>query len=136
VSSSTLRNVFKLLFVLWAGSLWSVAVWVAPTLFYAQNDRHLAGILAARLFSIETYVGIAVAVLAVVLPGRGRFLWGYFAAATLCVNEWMLKPAMNAAQAQGAALHLSFGAWHGIAALLYLAACIAVVVLVWNEDLR
>ena len=131
-----MRKVFKLLFVLWAGSLWSVAMWGAPTLFYAQNNRQLAGILAARLFSIETYVGIATAVLAVALPGRSRFLWGYFAVALLCVNEWMLKPAMNAAHAHGAALHLSFGAWHGIAALLYLAACIAVVVLVWNEDFR
>jgi Domain of unknown function (DUF4149) len=130
------RKVFKLLFVLWAGSLWSLAIWVAPTLFYAQNDRHLAGILAARLFSIETYVGIATAVLAVALPGRSRFLWGYFAVALLCVNEWLLTPAMNAAHAHGTALHLSFGAWHGVAALLYLAACIAVVVLVWNEDFR
>lgn len=130
------RKVFKLLFVLWAGSLWSAAVWVAPTLFYAQNDRQLAGILAARLFSIETYVGIATAVLAMALPARRRFLWGYFAVALLCVNEWILKPAMNAAHAHGAALHLSFGAWHGVAALLYLAACIAVVMLVWNEDFR
>ncbi len=111
-------------------------MWVAPTLFYAQNDRHLAGILVARLFSIETYVGIATAVLAVALPARRRFLWGYFAVALLCVNEWMLKPAMNAAHAHGAALSLSFGAWHGVAALLYMAACIAVVVLVWNEDFR
>lgn len=130
------HKVFKLLFVLWAGSLWSAAMWVAPTLFYAQNDRHLAGILVARLFSIETYVGIATAVLAVALPARRRFLWGYFAVALLCVNEWMLKPAMNAAHAHGAALSLSFGAWHGVAALLYMAACIAVVVLVWNEDFR
>ncbi len=130
------RKVFKLLFVMWAGSLWSAAIWVAPTLFYAQNDRHLAGILAARLFSIETYVGIAAALLAVALPARRRFLWGYFAVALLCLNEWMLKPAMNTAHAHGAALSLSFGAWHGVAALLYMAACIAVVVLVWNEDFR
>jgi hypothetical protein len=130
------RKVFKLLFVLWAGSLWSVAIWVAPTLFYAQNDRHLAGILAARLFSIETYLGIATALFALALPGRSRFLWGYFAVALLCLNEWMLQPAMNAAHAHGTALSLSFGAWHGLAALLYLAACIAVVVLVWNEDFR
>jgi hypothetical protein len=130
------RNAFRLLFVLWAGSLWSVAIWVAPTLFYAQSDRHLAGILAARLFSIETYVGIATVALALALPGRSRFLWGYFAAALLCVNEWMLQPAMNAARAHGTALHLSFGAWHGIASLVYIAAGIAVAVLVWNEDFR
>ena len=131
-----MRSVFRLVFVLWAGSLWSVAIWVAPTLFYAQSDRHLAGVLAARLFSIETYVGIAAAVLAVALPGRGRFLWGYFAVALLSVDEWLLKPVMNTAHVHGAAFGLSFGAWHGVGALVYLAACIAVVVLIWNEDFR
>ena len=54
-----IRKVFVVLKVLWAGSLWSLAAWVAPTLFHAQPDRHLAGILAAGLFGIETYVGIA-----------------------------------------------------------------------------
>jgi len=131
-----LRSVFRLVFVLWAGSLWSAAIWVAPTLFYAQSDRHLAGVLAARLFSIETYVGIAAAVLAALLPGRGRFLWGYFAVALLSVNEWLLKPVMNTAHTRGAAFGLGFGAWHGVGALLYIAACIAVVVLIWNEDFR
>ncbi|MGO9930812.1 MAG: DUF4149 domain-containing protein [Steroidobacteraceae bacterium] len=130
------RNVFRLAVVLWAGSLWSVAIWVAPTLFHAQKDRHLAGLLAAQFFSIETYVGIGAAVLALILPGRSRFLWGYFAVALLIVNEWALKPFMNSAHAHGAALALSFGAWHGVAALCYLAACVAVVVLVWNEDFR
>ena len=54
------RNAFRVLLVLWAGSLWSL-VWVAPTLFRAQSDRHLAGVLAGRLFSVETYLGVAVA---------------------------------------------------------------------------
>jgi len=62
-----LRNAFRVLLVLWAGSLWSLAVWVAPTLFYAQSDRHLAGVLAARLFSIETYIGVGLAALALLL---------------------------------------------------------------------
>ena len=66
--------------VLWAGSLWSLAAWVAPTLFHAQSDRHLAGILAARLFSIETYVGLGAACFALLLPERGKFIWGYLAA--------------------------------------------------------
>ena len=79
-----------MLVVLWAGSLWSLAAWVAPTLFFAQPDRHLAGLLAARLFSIETYLGVAVAVLGLLLPGRGRMLRAYLAAALLAVNEWVL----------------------------------------------
>ena len=125
-----------MLFVLWAGSLWSLAAWVAPTLFYAQGDRHLAGVLASRLFSLETYAGLAVAALALILPGRTRFIWGYLAAALLAINEWVLKRFMAQAHSHGAAAGLTFGAWHGVSALLYVLACLAVLRLVWNEDFR
>jgi membrane protein YqaA with SNARE-associated domain len=129
-----IRKVFGVLKVLWAGSLWSLAAWVAPTLFHAQPDRHLAGILAARLFGIETYIGIAVALLASVLGGARKFLWGYAAAALLAVNEWILKPVMMRAHADGAVASLSFGAWHGVSAVLYLTACAAVLLLIWREQ--
>ena len=122
--------------VLWAGSLWSLAAWVAPTLFYAQGDRHVAGLLAARLFSIETYVGLAVAALALLPPRTLKFAWGYLAVALLAVNEWGLKRVMEQAHAHGAAAGLGFGAWHGVSAVLYLLACLAVLLLVWNEDFR
>jgi cyanate permease len=110
--------------------------WVTWTLFHAQGDRHLAGMLAGPLFSIETYVGAGVAVLAALLPGRTRFLWGYVAAALMGVNEWVLRPVMGAARAHGAAAGLTFGAWHGVSALLYGLACLALLRLVWNENLR
>ena len=128
------RKAFRVLFVLWAGSLWSLAAWVAPTLFYAQGDRHLAGVLAARLFTIETYVGLGVAALALLLPDRTRFVLGYLAAALLAVNEWILKPVMGLAHARGGVAGLGFGAWHGVSAVVYLAACLAVVLLVWKEQ--
>jgi len=130
---TALRKVLRVLLVLWAGSLWSLAAWVAPTLFWAQADRHLAGFLVARLFAIETYVGIAVALLASLLPGAGRFRLGYAAVALLAVNEWALQPLMMRAHADGAAAGLSFGAWHGVSALVYLMACAAVALLVWRE---
>jgi hypothetical protein len=121
--------------VLWAGSLWSL-LWVAATLFNLQSDRHLAGLMAARLFQIETYLGLGVAALAIVLPGRTRHYWAYFAAAVLAMNEWILKRVMSLAQAHGTAAGLGFGAWHGVSAVLYLIACVAVLVLVWKEDFR
>ena len=133
---SVIRCVSRLLLVLWAGSLWSVGLWVTPILFSAQPDRHLAGVLAGRIFSIETYVGIAVAVLALLLPGRTKFVWGYVAAALLAANEWALRPVMVAARANGSAAGLTFGAWHGVSAVLYVLACLAVLVLVWKQDVR
>jgi hypothetical protein len=133
---AAVRNAFRVLFVLWAGSLWALAAWVAPTLFSMQSDRHLAGLLAGRLFSIETALGLAVAAFALLLPGRRKFVAGYAAAALLAINQWGLKPLMAAAQARGAAVGLTFGAWHGISALLYLLACLAALLLVWKEDFR
>ncbi len=113
--------------VLWAGSLWSLALWVAWLIFRIEPDRHLAGALAARYFSIETYLGLAVAIAALALPGRARFLPIYAAEALLLVNEWLLKPVMAAARQQGAAYGLSFGAWHGVSALIYVLACLSVL---------
>jgi Domain of unknown function (DUF4149) len=130
------RCLFRLLLVLWAGSLWSLAAWVAPTLFHLQSDRQLAGIIAARLFSMETYVGLGVAAFALLLPARGKFKWGFVAAALLAVNEWALKPVMAMARTDGAALGLSFGAWHGVAGVLYVGACAAVAVVVLKFEFR
>jgi hypothetical protein len=131
-----LRNAFRVLVVLWAGSLWSLAAWVAPTVFHLQADRALAGVLASRLFSIETYVGLGVAALGLVLPGRTKLVWGYAAVALLLINEWVLKPILAQAHAHGTAAGLGFGAWHGVSAVLYVLACLAVLRLVWNEDFR
>jgi hypothetical protein len=131
-----MSNVFRVLLVLWAGSLWSVGLWVTPILFSAQSDRHLAGILAGRVFSIETYVGVAVAVFALLRPGRTKFVWGYVAAALLAINEWALRPVMVVARAHGSAVGLTFGGWHGVSAVIYVIACFAVLVLIWREDLR
>jgi hypothetical protein len=130
-----IANLFRLLLVLWAGSLWSLG-WVAYTLFHAQTDRHLAGLLVGKLFTAETYLGLAVGVLALLLPGRTKFIWGYLAVMLLAINEWTLRRLMDVAHARGAAWGLSFGAWHGVSAALYALACIAVVILIWRQDFR
>jgi hypothetical protein len=127
--------VFRVLLVLWAGSLWSQA-FVAWTLFHAQPDRHLAGILVGDLFKAEAYLGVAVAVLALLLPGRGRFLWGYAAAVLLALNAWALVPVMAGARTHGVSLGLSFGAWHGVSMLLYALASIALLRVIWQQDGR
>lgn len=126
------RNAYRVLLVLWAGSLWSLALWVAPTLFFAQPDRHLAGLLAARLFAVETYLGMAVAALGLALPGRAQLRGIYIAVALLAINEWIVKRFMERAHAQGTALGLSFGAWHGVAQIGYLIGCLLVLWVIWK----
>lgn len=130
-----IRNFFRVLLVLFAGSLWSLT-WVTWVLFHAQSDRHLAGVLVGPLFSIEAYLAVAVAVLGLILPGRSQFVWGYLAAALLAVNEWALRSVMVAARTHGSAFGLSFGAWHGVSMVLYLLASIAVLILIWKNELR
>jgi Domain of unknown function (DUF4149) len=130
-----LARPFRVLVVLWAGSLWSL-LWVAAALFRFLSDRHAAGLIAARLFSIETYLGLAVAVLALLLPERARFLPGFVAVALLALNEWILKAAMTRAQAHGGTAFLSFGAWHGISAGLYVLACLCVLIMIYKDEYR
>jgi len=121
--------------VLWAGSLWSL-LWVAVTVFKFQPDRHAAGLTAGRLFSIETYLGLGVAALAVALPGRRRYRLSFLAALILAVNEWVLKREMSLAQAHGTAAGLGFGAWHGVSAVLYLLACLCVLIMIYKNEYR
>lgn len=130
-----IRNVYRVLLVLWAGSLWSLA-WVAYTLFHAQVDRHLAGMLVGRLFTAETYLGLGVGVMALLLPGRTKFVWGYVAVALLACNEWGLRRVMDLAHARGSVWGLGFGAWHGVSAVLYGMACLAIIRVIWREDFR
>jgi hypothetical protein len=129
----SLRNVFRVLFTLWAGSLWAVALFVAPTLFQVLSDRHAAGLIAARLFSYETYLAIGLGLFVLAMPARGRYWLGYVATALLVVNEWALKPAMEHARIHGATAGLGFGPWHGISAVLYVIACLLVLVLVFKD---
>ena len=36
----------------------------------------------------------------------------------------------------GSVWGLTFGAWHGVAALLYGGACVAALLVIWNDDFR
>ena len=131
-----LRRALRLLLVLFAGSLWAVAAWIAAIIFAAEPNRHIAGIIASRLFMVQTGLGVGIALLALSLPDRRRYRLLYAAAALLAVNELLLKPIMETARLQGSALGLGFGPWHGVSAVLYLVACASMLVLVWKDDLR
>jgi hypothetical protein len=127
------RRVLRILWVLWAGSLWST-LWAAAIVFHLQSDKHLAGLIAASLFGIETYLGLVVGLLALLLPIRERFRWGFLAVALLALNEWALKSVMEAARTHGSAMGLGFGPWHGVSALLYVLACLLVAVMVYQDE--
>jgi hypothetical protein len=128
------------LVTLWAGSLWTVCAIVAPTLFAILPERRLAGMVAARLFEIETWLGVVVAVLlGGVLAARKAFSGGkatlwliLLTAAAPLASELLLGPMMDTARAANDMAR--FGQLHGVSAVLFLTACLSALALVWQIE--
>jgi Domain of unknown function (DUF4149) len=144
------HRIFRLLVVVWVGSLLTIGYAAAPTLF-ATLDRVAAGAVAARLFRIEAMIGVLCGILALalcnVLVRRGslayRPLRGWLAGMLICVlvGYFALQPFMEAMRtaALDAGVDLAhsayaarFGMLHGISSLIYLIESLLGVVLVWK----
>jgi hypothetical protein len=126
----------RIVLVLWAGSLWALALWVAPLVFRLAPDHHAAGVIAAGLFQAETYFSFAVAGIALWRFGRQRFRGIYLATVLLAINEFIIKRLFNYIRVVGNVAGLGFGGWHGISAALYVAACLAALLVIWQDDFR
>ena len=126
------------LVTLWVGSLWTVCGIVAPQLFATLPERHLAGQMAARLFHIETWLGVVVAIaLIAILAARKAFatsktiLWLILlTAGAPLASELILGPMMDAARAANDMAR--FGMLHGVSAVLFFTACVSGLALVWK----
>jgi hypothetical protein len=137
-ASRTLEFCSTFLVTLWAGSLWTVCGIVAPQLFATLPERKLAGQMAARLFHIETWLGVVIAIVLIALFSarkvsgtRKTILWLILlTAAAPLASELLLGPLMEAArQANDMA---RFGLLHGVSAVLFLIACLSALALVWK----
>jgi hypothetical protein len=126
------------LVTLWAGSLWTVCGIVAPQLFATLPERRLAGQMAARLFHIEAWLGVVVAIALIaifaarkVFAARRSILWLILlTAAAPLASELILSPMMDAARAANDMAR--FGRLHGISAVLFFSACLTGLGLVWQ----
>ena len=131
-------RVASLVLTFWAGSLWTICGLVAPTLFAVLDDRHMAGQLAATFFHAEAIIGVIAgcALIGMSATGRlqlpgwlGRTLIAITAGAPL-LSQVGLQPFMERARVAGDMAQ--FGVLHGIAALLFLVACLSALLLVWR----
>jgi len=117
----------------WAGALWTVGYLVAPVLF-AILDKVSAGNVAARLFSLVTWTGVACGLVLIVLRGwvlpgaRDWALWAVLLMLALAVaGHWGIEPLLADLRAKAAPLPVmesaersAFALWHGVSAVLYL----------------
>lgn len=132
---------------LWAGGTWTIGYLVAPTLFRAAPDRHIAGHLAGKMFTSMAYVALACATIIVVLRFRAaRFgvfrqgvTWIVVVMTTLVIaGEFGVQPILASLKEQAfpravmeSVFRDRFAAWHGVASVLYLIQSVLAVVLVY-----
>ena len=137
VMSNTTAIGQRILLTLWVGGLWTVGYIAVPMLFYALDDRRLAGELAGRLFGVINGLGLVCGLLLIasVLYHAGREwrrTWQVWALAAMLVlivaMEFVLQPLMQGLKianpqgfTPGTPDAARFGMMHGISSLLYLA---------------
>jgi glucan phosphoethanolaminetransferase (alkaline phosphatase superfamily) len=140
---------FRLLTVVWVGSLLTIGYAVAPVLF-TSLDRMTAGAVAAQLFRVQGILGVVCGVLllglANLLIRRGseayrRLRW-LIAGMLVCVlvGYFALQPFMNAMRMAaleagsdvGHSVYATrFGILHGVSSLFYLIESLLGLGLVW-----
>ena len=129
----------RVLLVWWAGGLWTICIVVAPTAFRVIDERRVAGALTGTLFQSAAWAGAAIALvlwlLARLRPQRLRISALLLAgtAGPPLASQLLLTPAMDAARAANNMAR--FGMFHGIASVLFFAACVSAIFLVWRAKL-
>jgi hypothetical protein len=141
---------FRILAMLWVGSQLTLGYVAAPVLFH-MLERSAAGSVAAQLFKIEGYLGVACAVVMLLIANRAvrigfveykRVRW-IVAAMLACVliGYFALQPFMNsmliAAQEAGMDLASSpyakqFGMLHGVSTVFYIVESVLGLMLIWR----
>lgn len=134
-----------LLLTAWVGALWMTAI-TASVLFQTIPDRQLAGLVAGKLFTIVSYIGLVSGVWLLVQrlanDGFSTFKQGLFWVLFLMwvlvlIGEFGIQPLL--AQLKASALPNDvmqsvfasrFKTWHGIASIAYLVECLLGVWLV------
>ncbi len=132
---------------LWTGAMTGIGFVAAPALF-ATLPRADAGRVAARLFEIDAYVGLAVAALLLVLAMRSpralhRAATSRFSvelmlvlAALFCIvaGYFAVQPMIETARrGEGGP---SFAVLHGVASAFFLAKVVAAAALAWRLTAR
>jgi len=121
---------------LWVGGLWAIGYMAAPVLFASLGDRHLAGMVAGKLFALIAWVGLGCAVYLLVflvvrwrggIFGRSAFWLVLLMTLLAAVSLFGIQPLMAQLKADAlprevmeSVLRDRFATWHGVSSILYL----------------
>lgn len=137
-----LAAVERFLLTLWVGALWGIGYLAVPVLFSSLEDRVLAGMLAGRMFTMVSYIGLSCgALLLTASAWRGERPWRHLRPGLLVLmilsvvcGEFILQPMMAQLKAEGlvpgSVQAAEFGRLHGIASIFYLITSLSGFVLV------
>ncbi len=122
----------KILLTLWVGALWAIGYIAVPLLFGNLDDRQLAGMLAGKMFTAVSYIGLFCAVVllfslfrrAVHIQQELSFWLLLFMLILIIAGEFVIQPQMAQLKLQGlkdgSEAAVQFGRLHGIASVMYM----------------
>ncbi len=131
----------KILLTIWIGALWTIGFLVTPTLFATLEDRQLAGMLAGKMFTAVSYIGLfcGSVLLLSELRRSGWFktnkrFWLLIIMLLLVIaGEFLIQPQMAALKQAGLTVGAEFDRLHGIATALYMLNCLfGLILLVYD----
>jgi len=130
---------------LWAGALWMTGG-SAYVLFDSLQDKQLAGMLAGKLFTVVSYIGLVSAVYLLVYRvaqyGTAAFKQAFFWAVLVMfllvlAGHFGIQPILDGLKTQALPADVMqsvfadrFRNWHGVASVAYLVECLLAFVMV------
>jgi hypothetical protein len=138
-----------ILVTLWVGALWAIGFIAAQVLFDAlSQDKQMAGMLAGRMFTVVSYIGIVSAVYLLshrllrvgVSTFKQAFFWAVLVMLLLTLaGQFGIQPILAGLKAQALPVDVMhsvfasrFKAWHGVASVAYMIECLLGFVLIFK----
>lgn len=130
---------------LWAGALWMTGI-SAYVLFDSLQDKQMAGMLAGKLFTVVSYIGMASAFYLLIhrlvqdgtMALKQAFFWAVFLMLLLVLaGHFGIQPILEGLKAQAFPADVMqsvfadrFRNWHGVASIAYVIECVLAIVMV------
>ena len=130
---------------LWVGALWTTGI-SAYVLFDSLQDKQMAGMLAGKLFTVVSYIGLGSAFYLLIQRllqyGTAALKQAFFWAALVMLllvlaGHFGIQPILESLKSQALPADVMqsvfadrFRNWHGVASMAYLLECLLALVLV------